>query len=81
MTKKSIKPSEYYSLTELAKRNVFSWVSADYRNYRKLVDKDRNGKNVLKAIVQGEENGTRIKILGSNAMAFKSKVESGDYKL
>lgn len=74
---KKIKPDERYSLADIIKLEVFSWVSPNPKSYANIIELDFEAKNILKAFVMGHGPGRRYRIKGSNIIKFINAVDNG----
>lgn len=76
----TIKESEWYSLQDMMRGRMFAWCSSIY-SIRNIIEKDRKGKNILKAQIMGAGNSIRYKIQGGNIIKFIKLVEAGNVQL
>lgn len=64
-----IKKGDTYDLSRVARERLL-WGQKDVRKVRELVNKDREGRNILNAEMVGEGLGTRYQIKGANIIKF-----------
>ena len=80
-TKKvEIEPSRWYTLYEIAEGGFFRGLKAA-QSVRRIILADKNKKNILQTIVQGDANGRRYGIKGENIISFLKVWETGEYQL
>lgn len=75
-----IDPKKWYTLYEIADKRLFRGYEAA-QTVRRIINSDLKKRNILKAVVEGEANGRRYGIKGSNIIKFINEWESGKYKL
>lgn len=71
-----IKPSGYYSLKDIIQNKLFPWYTS-YEYVRKVVKKDYQGRNILKAVITGEGRNRKYVLKGENIIKFIKAVDSG----
>ena len=72
-----IKPSEWYTLSDLVALGVFPWVRS-FSSVRKIVGLDMKGKNLLKPNITGTGVGKKYHFKGQNIINFINKMEAGN---
>lgn len=78
-TQPKIETEKWYSLVDMVRENVFSWISG-IRKYRQTIHADRKAKNYLRANIIGEGRGRKYYIKGENIQRFVREVERGQYR-
>ena len=78
--KKKINPNVWYSLQDLYRDRTFHWVK-DISAIRKFIQADIAGKNTLKTLVTGKDQGRKYRIKGENIINFIKEVEAGKVTL
>lgn len=78
--KNKIKPSEYYSLKDIVQYGMLPWYSS-FEYVRKVVRKDYQNRNIMKAIITGEGTNRKYQIKGENIIKFINAVENGKVTL
>lgn len=73
---KKIDPKRDYSLSNIKDEGLFPW-AAHIRTIGKIVQKDLDNGNMLKAVVNFNGNGTRYLIKGKNLILFLNKFGEG----
>jgi hypothetical protein len=78
--KVEIEPARWYTLYEIAEGGFFRGYQAA-ASVRRIILADKNKKNILQTIVQGDANGRRYGIKGENIITFLKVWETGEYQL
>jgi hypothetical protein len=78
--KVEIEPTRWYTLYEIAGGGFFRGYQAA-ASVRRIILADKNKKNILQTIVQGDANGRRYGIKGENIITFLKVWETGEYQL
>ena len=77
MTRATIKASEWYTLKDIATREMFPWCKSYYRSIRNLVDLDKKNQNILKGTTIGLGTQKRYHFKGENIIKFINLFEAG----
>lgn len=80
MTKKSttkkIEPKEWYSLQDIVTQKMMPW-SSSFKAVRKIVTRDKENSDILRAQITGDGRATKYQIQGENIIKFIKSVEAG----
>jgi hypothetical protein len=76
----TLKPSQWYSLKDIVQYRLFPWYSS-FEYVRKVVKKDYQNRNILKAVITGEGTNRKYQIKGENIIKFIKSVENGKVTL
>jgi hypothetical protein len=75
-----IDPKGYYTLQDIVRGDFFPWARS-FWSVRNAVALDSQGKNVLKALIQGEGRAKKYHFKGENIIRFVKAVEAGKVRL
>lgn len=75
-----IKTKEWYSMQDLVTGKYFLGAST-FWSVRKIVENDKKGKNMLKAVITGTGRGLKYQFKGENIINFIKAVEAGKVQL
>ena len=78
---RTLKPDEWYTLSDLVNMNMFPFCGTDIRRYRSAVKADKMGADILRTVIRGHGMGMRYTFKGENVLKFIRGVESGKVKL
>lgn len=73
---KKIDPDAWYSLQDIVREKMFGWAKS-FSTVRRVVELDMQGKNILKAMIQGEGRAKKYQFKGENIINFIKQAESG----
>lgn len=76
MKKTKIDPAAWYNLASLVQMGAFSVAGSDPRLYRRIIESDRDRRNMLKAVIIGTGPSTRYRVKGANLIRFTAKDEN-----
>lgn len=76
----TIKPDAWYTMQDVVRENMFPWARS-FWSVRNTVALDRKGKNLLKAIIQGDGRGTKYHFKGENIIQFVKESMAGKVRL
>lgn len=74
--KQNIKLDEIYNISQMREIKVFWWTNS-HRSYRRIIQRDRNGENLLKSEVSGSDTKKEYKIKGRNIIKFLMRYGEG----
>jgi hypothetical protein len=74
-----IKPDEWYTLNDLVVMCVFPWISS-FKSVRRIVVRDREEKNLLKANIIGTGRGKKYHFKGENIINFIKNMDGGNVR-
>lgn len=77
-SKKRIDPDKWYGLLDIVELAMFPWAKT-VKSVRGWVQRDKDGRDVLKATIVGSGRQTRYLIKGKNLIQFIASIEAGDY--
>lgn len=74
--KANIESDKWYTLKDLVEMKLFPW-ALTFPTARKMVQRDREKKNILKANIIGAGNTTRYHFKGENIIKFIKLIDEG----